>query len=104
MPDGNRRYARRKNFSLKESYKNGVRSLQLFSDLFLVDPNWKQLTMHFMSKYTHERADGNLNTIYAALTQEFIRLYDKGYFNDNSIKFKWVDHSNKILPDLIEIC
>lgn len=104
MPDGNRRYAKRENISQEEAYQKGAKSLQLFSDFFLLENDWSQLTMHFMSKYTYERNDGSLNPIYDALIGEFAYLHDTNYFVKNDIKFQWIDHSNKLPLDVVEIC
>jgi tritrans,polycis-undecaprenyl-diphosphate synthase [geranylgeranyl-diphosphate specific] len=104
MPDGNRRYAKIENISQEQAYQKGTKSLQLFSDFFLLENDWSQLTMHFMSKYTHERNDGSLNPIYNAMINEFTYLYDTKYFDKNDIKFQWLDHSNKLPVDIVEIC
>jgi len=104
MPDGNRRYAKREGISLNESYLKGAKSLKLLSDFFLLDNGWNQLTMHFMSKYTHERTDGSLDPIYDALIIEFSSLSDEKYFEKNDIKFCWIDHSKKMPSELVNIC
>ena len=104
MPDGNRRFAKEKNISLEESYLVGAKSLRLFSDFFILENNWNILTMHWMSRYTHGRNDGSLNPIYDALYNEFTKLHDEKYFSKKDIKFKWIDHSNKLPKNLVELC
>lgn len=104
MPDGNRRYATRENISPEKTYQKGAKSLELFSNFFLLENDWTQLTMHFMSKYTHERDDGSLNPIYGAMIKEFTYLHDSSYFDKNKIKFQWIDHSSKLPAEVVEIC
>ena len=104
MPDGNRRYAEKQKISLEESYLKGAKSLELFSDFFLLENNWKELTMHIMSKYTHERDDGSLEPIYNAMVSEFTNLYDKKYFAKNRIQFQWINHSKKLPVSVVEVC
>lgn len=104
MPDGNRRYAKKEGISLKEAYLKGAKSLKLLSDFFLIEHGWSWLTMHIMSKYSHERNDGSLKPIYEAIIHEFTALYNSNYFVQNNIKFKWIDHSNKIPASIVEIC
>ena len=104
MPDGNRRYAKKENISQAQAYQKGAKSLQLFSDFFLLENDWNQLTMHIMSKYTHERNDMSLKPIYDAMIKEFTHLHDKNYFDKNGIKFQWIDHSNKLPLGVVEIC
>lgn len=104
MPDGNRRYAKREGISLRESYNLATKSFQLLSDFFLLENDWNQLTMHLMSKYTHERIDGTLPLIYDAFLSESERLLNERYFPNNNIKFKWIDHSSKLPSNLVKIC
>ncbi|MGV8169666.1 MAG: undecaprenyl diphosphate synthase family protein [Candidatus Nanoarchaeia archaeon] len=104
MPDGNKRFAKEKKISLGEAYAAGAKSLRLFSDFFLLENNWNMLTMHWMSKYTHDRTDGSLAIIYDALRNEFTRLKDENYFSENNIKFKWIDNSDKLPENLVNLC
>lgn len=104
MPDGNKRFGKERNISLDESYGLGAKSLKLFSDFFLLENNWDELTMHIMSKYTHERNDGSLKSIYDAMYREFTKLHDEQYFSKNNIQFRWIDHSNKLPKTLVELC
>jgi len=104
MPDGNKRYSKRKSISLEDAYKKGAKTLELFSTFFLLENNWQQLTMHYMSKYTHQRTDGSLKPIYDALIQGFKELNETEYFFKNKLKFIWMDHSQKLPAELIEIC
>ena len=104
MPDGNRRYSKKKGISLKDAYHQGGEKLELFIDFFLLENKWDQLTMHFMSKYTHERTDGSLKPIYDTLIEKFIELHDNNYFANNRLKFIYLDHSYKLPEQLEEIC
>ncbi|MBD3209425.1 undecaprenyl diphosphate synthase family protein, partial [Candidatus Woesearchaeota archaeon] len=31
-------------------------------------------------------------------------LYDKHYFEDNEIRFQWIDHSSKLPTEIVDIC
>lgn len=104
MPDGNRRYVKKQKISLEKSYLRGAKSLRLFSDYFLLENDWAELTMHFMSKYTHERNDGSLKYIYNAIVSELTKLHDEKYFAKNGIQFQWIDHSGKLHQDILEVC
>ena len=104
MPDGNRRYSRKEGISLKDAYRKGGEKLELFTDFFLLENKWDQLTMHLMSKYTHERTDGSLKPIYDTLIEKFIELHDNNYFANNRLKFIYLDHSYKLPEQLEEIC
>ena len=104
MPDGNRRYSKKEGISLKDAYRKGGEKLELFTDFFLLENKWDQLTMHFMSKYTHERTDGSLKPIYDTLIEKFIELHDNNYFANNRLKFIYLDHSYKLPEQLEEIC
>ena len=104
MPDGNRRYSRKEGISLKDAYRKGGEKLELFTDFFLLENKWDQLTIHLMSKYTHERTDGSLKPIYDTLIEKFIELHDNNYFANNRLKFIYLDHSYKLHEQLEEIC
>lgn len=104
MPDGNRRFAKERNISFEDSYGLGSKSLRLFSDFFLLDNDWNELTMHIMSKYSHERDDGTLKPIYDAMYNTFTKLCSEKYFVNNNIQFKWIDHSGKLPKTLVELC
>jgi len=104
MPDGNRRYSKKEGISLKDAYRKGGEKLELFTDFFLLENKWDQLTMHFMSKYTHERIDDSLKPIYDTLIDKFTELHDNNYFMNNRLKFIYIDHSYKLPEQLEEIC
>lgn len=104
MPDGNRRYSRKEGISLKDAYRKGAEKLELFADFFLLENKWDQLTVHLMSKYTHERTDGSLKPIYDILIDKFTELHDNNFFTNNSLKFIYIDHSYKLPEQLEEIC
>lgn len=103
MPDGNRRFAKREGLSYEETYKIGAESLELFVNFFLLEKKCEQLTVHFMSKYTHNRTDGTLEPIYQALTNCFCNLYQKDKFAKNNLRFICIDHSGKLPCDLSDI-
>jgi len=103
MPDGNRRYAQKKNISLEESYLRGGKTLRLFSEFFLVGKKADTFIWHVMSKYTHQREDGSLQPIYDALGRTFEELYKERFFSKNGISFQVIDHSGKLPSDLKRI-
>lgn len=100
MPDGNRRYAKREDISYAEAYKKGAESLKLFIDFFLKEKKFKELTVHFMSKYTHNRTDGTLEPIYKALAKCFNDIKEENLIEKNNFQFIAIDHSRK-LPDYL---
>lgn len=104
MPDGNRRYSKKEGISLKDAYHKGGEKLELFIDFFLLENNWNQLTIHLMSKYTHERTDDSLKPIYDTLIDKFTELHDNHYFSNNRLRFIYIDHSYRLPKQLKEVC
>jgi len=103
MPDGNRRYAKKESINLSKAYDKGAQTLELFVNFFLIKNNWSELTMHFMSKYTHNRDDGSLEPIYSALTKMLQNLDNKHFFTNNNLKLISIDHSGRLPQSLQEI-
>jgi len=103
MPDGNRRFARKTNTSLLDSYRLGAKTLKLFSDFFIDEQRTNLLVYHAMSKYTHLRTDDSLDAIYKVLIEEFERLDAEKFFSKKRISFETIDHSGKLPRELIEI-
>lgn len=104
MPDGNRRFARKKQISLDEAYCLGGKTLRLFSDFFVVGGISKKFIFHVMSDYTHERTDSSLGPIYEALGKTFDGLAKEEFFESNGIRFRWVDHSGKLPEKVKKVC
>lgn len=93
MPDGNRRYARKKNISLDEAYLKGAETLKLFSEFFVVKKRAKRFIYHAMSDYTHQRTDISLDAIYNALEKTFESLAEEEFFGRRNLLFRYVAHS-----------
>lgn len=100
MPDGNRRFAQKYNIPLEEAYRQGGRTLKLFSEFFLDEGKFHQLIYHAMSHYTHKRTDSSLEPIYKAAIETLDKLLEEGFFIEKGISFRAVDHSGRLPSEL----
>jgi len=96
MPDGNRRFARKKGISFDKAYYLGGKSLKLFSEFFIIEKNFDILIFHAMSEYSHRRADPSLKAIYNSFVKNFEELIKEKFFEKNKISFIAIDHSGKL--------
>lgn len=103
MPDGNRRFAQKHNIPLKEAYKQGGKTLELFSEFFVGERRVHQLIYHAMSHYTHKRIDSSLKSIYNAIIETLDKLLKNGFFIKKGILFRAIDHHGKLPSKLKKI-
>jgi len=103
MPDGNRRFAQKHNIPLEGAYKQGGRTLKLFSEFFVGEGRAHQFIYHAMSHYTHKRIDLSLEPIYKVVTEIFERLLKERFFIEKGILFRVIDHSGKLPLELKKI-
>ena len=103
MPDGNKRFAQKNNISLEEAYRQGGRTLKLFSEFFVDEGRTHQFIYHAMSHYTHKRTDSSLGLIYKAATETLDKLFKEGFFIEKGISFRVIDHSGKLPSKLKKV-
>lgn len=90
FPDGNRRYAKKNNLSLLDSYVIGLeKSLGLFSEYFLVEKDFNSLIFVI---YTYVRKDSSYNDVCKACEIVLERFLNNNFFQKHSINFKVIDH------------
>ena len=103
LPDGNRRFARKKSISLAEAYLLGGKSLRLFSEFFVAGNRAKRVIYYATSDYTCERLDGSLEVIYEAAKKTLKELLEEKFFINNGIRFIAIDHSRKLPSELKKV-
>ena len=98
MPDGNRRYAKKKNISFDKSYLIGGKTLKLLADYFIVSKKFDTLIYFILSDYTKKRNDNSLDSIFYAATKILKDLFHKDYFKKNDLQLRFITHDKRIIP------
>jgi|SRR3989338_1866275 len=103
MPDGNKRFAQKNNIPLEEAYRQGGRTLKLFSEFFIGEEKFHQFIYHAMSNYTHQRTDLSLKPIYKAAIETLDKLLKERFFIEKGISFRAIDHFGGLPSELKKV-
>lgn len=98
MPDGNRRYAKKKGISLLDGYViGGERNMRLLIDFFLKP---KKIDTLIFCIYTYLRKDASLPFVWRGTELFLKKICEDGVFSRNQLKFDYIAHFGELPASL----
>ena len=97
--DGNKRWAKKKNISIKDGYLKGLYNIETIIN-FCIENNINNLTLYALSTENFKRKSVNL--IFRIILKEYLKILSK-INKDNYIKINFIGDRKKLPKNLINI-
>jgi tritrans,polycis-undecaprenyl-diphosphate synthase [geranylgeranyl-diphosphate specific] len=97
-PDGNRRFAKKYNLSLEESYRRGFEKAEEVFDWCLEIPSLKTATMYALSSENFKRDKNELDLLYFLFDHYFRELAKSKKIHKNNVKIRIIGKTEDLAP------
>ncbi len=97
-PDGNRRYAKKYNLTLEESYRKGFEKAEEVFDWCLEVPDLKSATIYALSTENVRRNKNELETLFFLYDYYFKRLARNSKIHNNRVRVRVVGRETELEP------
>jgi len=97
-PDGNRRYAKKYNLTLEESYRKGFEKAEEVFDWCLEVPDLKSATIYALSTENFRRNRNELETLFFLYDYYFKKLARNSKIHNNRVRVRVVGRETELEP------
>lgn len=97
-PDGNRRYAKKYNLTLEESYRRGFEKAEEVFDWCLEVPDLKSATIYALSTENFRRNRNELETLFFLYDYYFKKLARNSKIHSNRVRVRIVGRETELEP------